>query len=113
MPLVSRALVNTGIVPRLEDHCGCLTGGGAEATGRDDPDRLHAVYLRPHRHAAVHGGPQAEVCPQLDRGSGAQRHSRGVARIHLERWYGLKCFCFLNIFLYLIEVCPQSSHRSS
>lgn len=49
---------------RPEDDRGRSDPVGEEAGGRDDPHRVLPERLRPHRPAAVHGEPAAEMCPQ-------------------------------------------------
>lgn len=58
---------------RPEDYRGRLVGGRAASAGRDDPDGLRVVHLRPGRHAAVLGHAAPEVHPQLDRQHRPQR----------------------------------------
>lgn len=63
---------------RPEDHRRCSHTVCEEAGGRDDPNRLLPERLRPHRPAALHGKPAAEMRPQH-----STLHQRQPAGQHL------------------------------
>lgn len=61
MLLFSSTYACTRLLLRPEDHRWRPHPVCEEALRRDDPDRLLPERLRPHRPAAFHGEPAAEV----------------------------------------------------